>query len=72
VDLCPDRKLSALLHERLKLQQAYAHVLRRVGASHPQRTHTNAKRATHRKALRKAIRLNAEQIAARCLELYTP
>jgi hypothetical protein len=50
--------------------QDLAHVLRRVGFHHPQRAKVNKQRAIRRKALRKSLRLNAEQCASRCVELF--
>jgi predicted ThiF/HesA family dinucleotide-utilizing enzyme len=70
MNLAPDAQLAALLTERARLLEAYAHVLRRVGASHPERAKVNAKRATQRKHLQRAVRANAEAIAQRNMQLW--
>ena len=69
---CPDQQLNHLIIDRLSLQAKLAPVLRRVGASHPSRTKVNAKRAEKRKQLKRDLRLNANAIAARCMEIFTP
>lgn len=68
----PDTQLNGLLIDRLRLQQQLAPVLRRVGPTHPDRAKINKKRAIQRKAVKKKLRVNANAIAARCMELFTP
>ena len=67
---CPDPELAGLLVDRETLLEELAHVLRRVGASHPDRAKVNARRAKQRKKLKKALRLNANAIAHRNVQLY--
>ena len=67
-----DRELDGLLWDRARLLRQIAPVLRYVGHAHPRRAAVNQARAIQRKALRKALRMNAEAIAARCMELYPP
>lgn len=67
-----DAELRGLLWDRARLLRELAPVLRYVGHSHPQRAAVNAKRSIIRKRIRKALRANAEAIAARCMHLYPP
>lgn len=64
-----DTLIQQLCVERAQLTRDLAHVLTRAGASHPQRKRVNSLRSTKRKALRKAIRQNAERMAGRCMQL---
>lgn len=61
-------ELRGMLVDRRRLLRQLAHVLRRVGASHADRAKINKKRSMLRKQVRRALRANAEQIAAHCLE----
>jgi uncharacterized protein involved in exopolysaccharide biosynthesis len=62
--------LRQLVHERERLLQGYAHVMRRVGISHPTRQAENARRARLRKQYRHDLRVNAERIAVEVSLLY--
>lgn len=64
-----DVQLQQLCVKRRQLMQDLAHVLTRVGYLHPTRQRVNAARAVRRKALRRALRKNAEEIASRCMTL---
>ena len=64
-----DRELTTLCVDRRRLLREYGAILKRVGASHPDRSKINAARARHRGACRRALRRNAELIAARVMEL---
>lgn len=64
-----DRELKTLTIDRRRLMREYAGILKRVGASHPDRSKINAARARMRGACRRALRRNAELIAARVMEL---
>jgi hypothetical protein len=64
-----DARLQDLSIARAQLLKDLATVLRRVGYNHPTRKKTNAQRSKRRKMLRKALRINAENIASRVLEL---
>ena len=62
--------LRDLVQERERLLQGYAHVMRRVGASHPHRRKENARRAKLRKQYRQDLRNNAERIAVEVAKVY--
>lgn len=62
--------LRELVQERERLLQGYAHVMRRVGASHPSRRTENARRAQLRKQYRQDLRINAERIAVEVAKVY--
>jgi uncharacterized protein involved in exopolysaccharide biosynthesis len=64
-----DHVLQELCVERAQLLRELAHVISRVGASHPQRAKVNAKRSVKRKALRRALRTNEKALAGRCMQL---
>lgn len=64
-----DPELSGMLLDRRRLLKQLSPLLRRVGASHPQRSAINADRSFRRKEVRDALRLNAEAIASRLLEI---
>jgi hypothetical protein len=64
-----DPILITLCTERATLLRELAPVLSRVGHAHPRRSKVNAVRAVKRKALRRALRHNAELLASRCMIL---
>lgn len=64
-----DPELAGMLVDRQRLLRQLAPLLRRVGASHPQRSKVNAEKAVRRKQTRRDLRANAEAIAARLLEI---
>lgn len=64
-----DPDLIGMLMDRRRLLRQLAPLLRRVGASHPQRSKVNAEKSVRRKATRRDLRANAEAIAARLLEI---
>lgn len=64
-----DPDLYGMILDRQRLLKQLVPLLRRVGASHPQRSQVNADRSTRRKKVRQALRANAEAMAARLLEL---
>lgn len=64
-----DPDLYGMILDRQRLLRQLVPLLRRVGASHPQRSQVNADRSTRRKTVRKSLRANAEAMAARLLEL---
>lgn len=61
--------LQGMLLDRRRLLKQLVPLLRRVGASHPERRKINADRSVRRKTVRKALRANADAIAARLLEI---
>jgi hypothetical protein len=66
-----DPTLRGLLLDRDRLLRELAPVLRRVGPSRTRgvRRRLNGERRVKRLELRRAVRLNAEAIAARCADL---
>lgn len=64
-----DDDLRGLLLDRERLLEKLAPTLRRAGPTHPDRAKVNQQRRVKRLQLRRAIRANAEMIAARCADL---
>lgn len=64
-----DRELHGMLLDRSRLLHDLAHVLRRVGASNPDRAAINRRRSVKRQQLRRDLRRNADDIAARLMAL---
>lgn len=65
-------ELRGLILDRQRLMRQYAKILRRIGASNPKRSQLNRKRAAQRLELRRAMRQNANEIAAYLLRIVTP
>lgn len=59
-----------LLVQRERTLRMYARIMKRVGASHPNRTEENARRASLRKKYRRNLQQNAEAIAVEVARLY--
>ena len=71
--IADDATLAGLLLDRMRMQRQLAPLLTRVGKSHgAQRATLNHARSVKRKALRKALRANADAVSAYLLTLYTP
>lgn len=64
-----DIELRGLLLDRERLLEKLGPTLARAGASHPERAKENARRRLRRLDLRRALRKNADLIAARCADL---
>lgn len=67
----PD-ELDGLCMDRQRLMRQLAPLLKRIGPNNPQRSAINAQRAVKRKQVKKALRKNADAIAALILQRRAP
>jgi hypothetical protein len=64
-----DTELVRLAKQRVRLMTELARLFKWAGPSHPNRSKENAKRAKHRRRVRKELRENALEITSRVMEL---
>lgn len=69
--LTRDATLRTLARQRLALVQKLAHVSRRAGPQHPDRSRENRRRAKLRRDLRAQLKSNTDTMVAHVMLLFT-